>query len=101
MQSAGRSDALDSGRHTFGGPGDRRGGKREAEAELESASEEKEEVGAPGAGRTECFLSPLIYFLWRAGGRRLGSPTRIEHFDLGLDMGVCKYPLSQGPSSYE
>ena len=40
MQSAGRSGALDTRRHAFGCPGDRRGGEREAEAEFESPTGE-------------------------------------------------------------
>ena len=40
MQSAGRSGALDTGRHAFGGPGGWKGAKREAEAEFESPTGE-------------------------------------------------------------
>ena len=86
MQSAGRSGALDTGRHASGDPGDRRGCERKAEAKFESALEEMEEVGGPSARRTECFLLSLFHFLWRTGGRGLGRPTRIKHFDLGLDI---------------
>ena len=119
MQSAGRSGALGTGRHAFGGPGDRRGprgrrkrissprrrrrrkweapeiggvDRRVAEAESESAPEERDAVGGPDAGRTECF--PFLCFIsfGGRGRRRSGSPTRIDNFDLGLDMDICKSP---------
>ena len=59
MQSAGHSDALGTGRHAFGGPGDwRRGPKGRWKVE---EWEEREGVGGPDAGQTECFLS-LSFF---------------------------------------
>ena len=57
-------------------PATRGGGEREGEAEFESASEEREEVRGPDAGRSECFLSVFI-FSGGLGGRRPGSPTRM------------------------
>ena len=43
-------------------------------------------------GRTECnFPFPWVFFVSfirpaELGGRRSGSPARIDHFDLGRDM---------------
>ena len=55
MQSAGHSDALGTGRHAFGGPGGWRGG-----AKGRWKVEEREGVGGPDAGQTECFLSVIF-----------------------------------------
>ena len=77
MQSAGRNSSLDTRRHAFGGPGDWRGGEREAEAGFESALEEREGVGGPNAGRTECFSFLLFFvpfcFRWN-GEKEKGEP---------------------------
>ena len=64
MRSAGRSGALNTGRRAFGGPGDWRWGERETNAEFESASEERKEVGGSNAGRTECFFFSFFFFVF-------------------------------------
>ena len=42
-------------------------------SDRQCASEEREEVGGPDAGRTECFLFLLFYFLWQTGGKEIGE----------------------------
>ena len=71
-QGAGRSGALAIQQHSFGGPGDRGGGRDGG------GRGERVRVGgvvSPGAGRTECFLFFRQLF-WRNGGRRWGA-----HYD--------------------
>ena len=88
MQSAGRSSALYTGRHAFGGRGDW-GGGGETEAAFESASEEGGR--GLGTGRAEwffffCFLSFLFSANWREGDQ--GGPLYDSHAGRGQDMGI-------------
>ena len=72
MQSAGRSSALYTGRHAFGGPGDW-GGGREAEAEFESASEEREGEASTRGGQDVSFSFVFVFFVFgELEGRRSG-----------------------------
>ena len=67
-------------------------GEREAEAGFESASEEREEVRGPGAGRVECFLFLLFYFLWRTRGKEIEDPYLDRALRSGAGYGYCKSP---------
>ena len=77
MQSAGRSGALNTRRHAFGGPGDWSGGEREAEVEFEFASGGGAVSPGAGTGRTECSFPlsfPFVSFLAVVGGKETGKP---------------------------
>ena len=78
-RSAGRSGALDTRRHAFGGPGDWKGGKREAETEFESVSEEargwKSREPRRGPDRMSfSFVFSFCFFFWRSGEKKIREP---------------------------